>query len=177
MHRTRTKILAIDPGTREMGIALLEGATLVYHGVKTIKNRRSAHEILWEGRRMILRLLNDFRPSVLVVEKTFFSGKRSALLNVFADEIRALGKRKGLKVVSYAPNTVKKFISGNGHASKEEVAQVIVAKFPELKVYLTQDRKWKLRYHENMFDAVALALTAAFRLSLLSRLRKAAEKT
>jgi crossover junction endodeoxyribonuclease RuvC len=174
MRCAKMKILAIDPGTREMGIALLEGPSLVYHGVKIIKNRRSAHEILGEGRRIILRLLNDFRPAVLVVEKTFFASKRSALLNVFADEIRALGKRKGLKVVSFAPNTVKKFISGNGRASKEEVAQVIVARFPELKVYLSQDRKWKLRYHENMFDAVALALTASNRLSPSSRLRKAA---
>jgi crossover junction endodeoxyribonuclease RuvC len=173
MLRTRTKILAIDPGTREMGIALLEGASLVYHGVKTIKNRRSAHEILGEGRRIVLRLLDDFRPTVLVVEKTFFSSKRSALLNVFADEMQALGKRKGLRVVSFAPNTVKKFITGNGRASKEEVAQVIVARFPELKVYLSQDRKWKLRYHENMFDAVALALTASNRLTS-PHLRKAA---
>jgi crossover junction endodeoxyribonuclease RuvC len=160
MSVANTRILAIDPGTREMGVALLEGGNLVHHGVKTIKNRRSPHEILKEGRGIIVRLINDFRPGVLVVEKTFFSSKRSALLNVFADDIQALGKRKGLKVVSFAPNTVKKFISGNGRASKEEVAQVIVSKFPELKVYLTQDRKWKLRYHENMFDAVALALTA-----------------
>lgn len=174
MLRAKTKILAIDPGTREMGIALLEDASLVYHGVKIIKNRRSAHDILWEGRRIILRLLNDFRPDVLVVEKTFFSGKRSALLNVFADEIRHLGNRKGIKVLSFAPNTVKKFICGNGRASKEEVAQVIVARFPELKVYLSQDRKWKMRYHENMFDALALALTYASLLSASSNPLKTA---
>lgn len=70
-----------------------------------------------------------------------------------------------LRVVSLAANTVKKFISGNGRTHKEQVAQVIVARFPELKVYLSQDRKWKMRYHENMFDAVTLALTAANRLS------------
>jgi crossover junction endodeoxyribonuclease RuvC len=163
MRCAKTKILAIDPGTREIGIALLEGATLVHHGVKVIKNRRSAHEILWEGRNIILRLLNDFRPDVLVVEKTFFASKRSALLNVFADEIRSLGKKKGIKVLGFAPNTVKKFICGNGRASKEEVAQVIVSKFPELNVYLHQNSKWKMRYHENMFDAVALALTCAGR--------------
>lgn len=38
------------------------------------------------------------------------------------------------------------------------VARVIVSKFPELKVYLTQDRAWKERYHQNMFDAVALGM-------------------
>jgi len=37
------------------------------------------------------------------------------------------------------------------------MARIIVSKFPELKVYLTQDRAWKEEYHQNMFDAVTLA--------------------
>ncbi len=77
------------------------------------------------------------------------------------DEIRAVGKRKGLSVVSYAPSTVKKHICGNGRASKKELSKVIVSKYPELKVYLTQDRAWKEEYHQNMFDAVALGLMAS----------------
>jgi Holliday junction resolvasome RuvABC endonuclease subunit len=97
----------------------------------------------------------------LVVEKTFFVNNRNAaLLNVFVDDIKAIGKRKGLKVISYAPSTVKKFICGNGRASKGELAKVVVSKYPELKVYLTQDRAWKERYHQNMFDAVALGMMA-----------------
>jgi crossover junction endodeoxyribonuclease RuvC len=159
MKKNKHRILAIDPGTRHMGVALLEGRKLVYHGVKVIDKQKSPSETLKEGRRTILRLINDFEPQVLVVEKTFFANNRnSSLLNVFADEIKAIGRRKGLKVMSYAPNTVKKYISGNGRASKEEVAKVIISKFPELKVYLTQDRAWKERYHQNMFDAVALGI-------------------
>ena len=114
-----------------------------------------------EGRKAILRLMNDFKPQVLAVEKTFFANNRNAaLLNVFVDEIRAIGRRKGLRVVGYAPNTVKKYICGNGRASKEEVARAVIARYPELKVYLTQDRKWKEAYHHNMFDAVALGMMA-----------------
>jgi crossover junction endodeoxyribonuclease RuvC len=160
-RRQKTKILAIDPGTREMGIAFLENDELIYHGVKAIKNRTSPHAILKEIRGTILRLIHDFAPSTLVVEKTFFANNRNAaLLNVAVDEIRALGKRKRLTVVSFAPNTVKKKIAGNGRASKDEVARVVAAQYPELRIYLLQDKKWKLRYHENMFDAVALGLTA-----------------
>lgn len=158
----KTKILAIDPGTRDMGVALLEGDKLIYHGVKTIKKRTSPHETLEAGRKIVFRLIKDLRPHILVVEKTFFKNNRnSSLLNVFYDEIIAIGKRKRLKVKSYAPNTVKKYICGNGCASKEEVAKVIVSKYPELKVYISQDRKWKERYHQNMFDAVALGILNA----------------
>jgi len=35
-----------------------------------------------------------------------------------------------------------------------------VSKYPELKVYLSQDRAWKDHYHQNMFDAIALGLMA-----------------
>ena len=164
MPKNSLKILAIDPGTRKMGIAFLEKGKLIYYGVKVIKNKKSPHETLKEGRRIILRLIRDFKPHVLVVEKAFFSNNRNAaLLNVFVDEIKAIGKRKKLKFISYAPNTVKKFICGNGRAGKKEVATVIVSKYPELKVYLTQDRAWKERYHQNMFDAVSLGVMATIK--------------
>ena len=159
MHKNNSKILAIDPGTREMGLAFLEEEKLIYHGVKVIKKRKSPHETLKEGRKIVLRLIKDFKPKALVIEKAFFANNRSAaLLNVFVDEIRAIGRRKGLKVMSFAPSTVKKAISGNGRASKREVARVIVSRYPELKAYLTQDRAWKEEYHQNMFDAVALGI-------------------
>lgn len=162
MPNKRTKILSIDPGTREMGVALLQNGDLIYHGVKLIKKGRSPHENLREGRIVVLRLINDFKPQVLVVERTFFAqNKNCALLNVFVDEIKTIGKRKGLKVESFAPNTVKKFICGHGRASKQDVARVIISIYPELKVYLTQDRKWKEEYWHNVFDAVALGIMAS----------------
>jgi len=161
MPKNNSKILAIDPGTREMGLAFLEKGKLIYHGVKRIKKGKSPHETLKEARGTILRLIKDFKPSVLVFEKAFFANNRSAsLLNVFVDEIKAIAKRKKLKVLSYAPSTVKKLICGNGRASKEEVARIVISKYPELKVYFTQDRAWKEKYHQNMFDAVALGILA-----------------
>jgi crossover junction endodeoxyribonuclease RuvC len=159
MREKGLKILAIDPGTRYMGVAFLDNGSIIYCGVKVIRNRRSPHEILWACRKIVLRLIKDFQPQVVVVEKTFFAqNKNTALLNVLVDEIKNIGRRKGLQVLSFAPSTVKKGICGNGRATKEEVAKVIVSKYPELKVFLTQDRRWKERYHQNMFDAVALAV-------------------
>jgi len=161
MPNTKARILAIDPGTRYMGVAVMENGELLYYGVEIIKRHKTPHETLREGRKVILRLINDLKPRMLAVEKTFFANNRSsALLNVFADEIQAIGRRKGLKVIGFAPSTLKKFICGNGRASKFQVATVIVSIFPELKVYLTQDRAWKERFHQNMFDAVALAVMA-----------------
>lgn len=147
-----------------MGIAVLDGEELIYHGVKTFSRGRSPHEALQRARMVIARLLADFKPTVLAIEKAFIGRNRSAaLLNVFVDEIQYLGKRAGLQVVALAPSTVKKRVTGNGHATKEEIAKAVVARYPELKVYLSQDRKWKESFHANMFDAVAVGLAAVER--------------
>ncbi len=160
-NKNNARILAIDPGTKNIGFALLDKGQLVHYGVKTIRQMNSPHDKLREGRKIILKLIDDFRPQVLVVEKTFFANNRnSALLNVFADEIKGVGKRKGLRVQSLATNTVRKIICGNGAASKDDVAIAVAARFPELRPFLTSDRRWKERYHRNMFDAVALALAS-----------------
>jgi len=161
MSNNHKEVLAIDPGTREMGIAFLDDGKLIYYGVKTIKKHRYPNETLKEGRKFIIRLIKDFRPNILIYEKTFFANNRnSSLLNVFVDEIRAIGRRKGLEVKGFAPSTVKKAICGNGRASKREVARAIASRYPELKVYLNQDRVWKELYYQNMFDAVALGMMA-----------------
>ena len=161
MNQTKSRILSIDPGTYKMGYALLDGEELLYHGVRVLKNRQSPHENLQEGRLIVLNLIKLLEPTVLAVEKTFINKNRQlALLNVLGDEIRSIGRRKGLRVVSYAPTTVKKFITGHGWATKDQVAQVIVRQYPDLEAYLIKDRQWKQLHHANMFDAVALGLVA-----------------
>ena len=161
MSKTNSRILAIDPGTKHMGAAFLDKGVIIYSGVKVIRHRKSPHETLRACRKIILRLISDFQPDTLVVEKTFFAQNRNtSLLNVLVDEIRTIGRRKGLRVLCFAPSTMKKTICGNGRATKEEIARVVVSKYPELKVFLTQDRKWKERFHQNMFDAVALGVMA-----------------
>lgn len=160
VHKPR--ILAIDPGTRLMGIAVLENGKLIYHGVENIPRKFAPNERLQIARKIILRMMRDFRPKIVAYEKTFFGKNRStALLNVLADEIRTLALTRGLKALGYAPATVKKHVAGTGTASKSQVARAIAKRFPTLRVFLTQDRRWKERYHGNMFDAVAVGLTAA----------------
>lgn len=142
-----------------MGIAFLDDGKLIYHSVKVIAKGQSPQRTLQRARDAVIRLIDDFDPDIVAVERTFFNQNRNtALLNVLFDEIRSVARRKRLTFVSYAPSTIKKFTCGNGRAGKKQVATVVVSKFPELKVYLNQDRAWKERFHQNMFDAVALGI-------------------
>ncbi len=155
--KKKTRVLAIDPGTRYIGFALLEGKALIHYGVKTIDDGKSAEGKLKEGKGTILRLLGDFRPNVLTIEQTYFAKNKSArLLNKFVREIISLGRKKRLRVTVIATNTVRKQICGNGAAGKDDVARVLVGQYPELLPYLTSDKRWKELYFRNMFDAVAV---------------------
>jgi len=168
MAKRPKRILAIDPGTREMGVAVMVGRSLLYHGVEVFKRPASRRQILAEGRTKILRLLKDYRPTMVIVEKTLLSRKgKTATLRVFADELAAIVRRKRLRLIQLAPSTVKKAVCGNGHAGKGEVARAVVARFPALTAYLRQDRKWKERFQANRFDAVAIGM--CFSSALLKR--------
>jgi Holliday junction resolvasome RuvABC endonuclease subunit len=155
-----TKILAIDPGTREMGFAILEPNDLIYYGVKTLKKKRPVNVLLKEVRKIINRFIDDYGTNVLVIETTFFykHDNTSGLIEL-AETVKAVAKERRLKVVEYAAKTVRKCICESGKATKRETAKVICSKFPELQIYLTQDRIWKEKYWLNVFDAVALGLT------------------
>ncbi|MBI2842109.1 MAG: crossover junction endodeoxyribonuclease RuvC [Armatimonadetes bacterium] len=163
-RRSKPRVLAIDPGTKEMGIAVLDGAALAYHGVKVFKKGKSPFERLRQARQAVVGLVRDFRPDVLALEKTFVGNNRSVcLLNVLGDEIRAVAREERAEFVSYAPSTIRKAVTGNGWSDKGAVAAAVVRRYPELRAYSAQDRKWRQRLHGHMFDAVALGMLVTSR--------------
>jgi len=167
-QKRKVKILCIDPGTREMGVAFLEDWELLDYGVKTIKrdlislakkprNRKALFRHLEE---IITRLIEEKSPDIIAIEKNLFSQNRNNLILALAvAKIKEIAKREKVSVVEYNPRTVRKTICNNGNATKKELARTIAMDYPELKVYLESDKKWKQRYWQNIFDAIAVGLT------------------
>lgn len=153
------RILAIDPGTRELGFAVLSGSQLQHYGVKTITRRESPLSILLHGKAIVYRLITAHRPGVLAIEKPFLGyGNRSAVLVSLYKEITKLGRDFGIEIREIGPSSMKKAITGNGAAKKIEIARQLCKRFPELQAHLEQTLKSKERYWANMFDAVAIAV-------------------
>lgn len=158
MPTNAIKILAIDPGTREIGVALLEGEDLLYYGVKSIRNRKRPQQVLQEAAHIIGRLIDTYNPSVLAIEKMFLIQKSGSLLIVVADEIKATARAAGLSVYEYAPTTVRKLICQTGKATKRATARIIADRYVELARYFKGRSKWEELYYANMFDAIAVGL-------------------
>src|SRR5262245_30148688 len=133
------KILAIDPGTREIGVAVFDGNDPEYYGVKTVTHRSSPSSILAQVREIIRSIIKLLSPNVMAIERPFLGyGSRSSLLVVVAKEMKQLAAKFGLEVIEINPKTAKKLIAGNGGVTKRDVARIVCSRFPEMRIYLGQ---------------------------------------
>ena len=161
-QHTPRRTLAIDPGTREMGYALLEANDLLYFGVHTFRHRMSTRRLLAEGQRFVADLITKFGPHLCVIGTAGDArAKRSARLPGVVEAIQQCAQQHRVRVVAYAPATVKKTITGNGAATKRDIAEILVHLYPYLTKYLQTDRRTREHYWEHMFAAVALGLTGS----------------
>jgi Holliday junction resolvasome RuvABC endonuclease subunit len=153
-------VLAIDPGTRELGFAHFVNADLWDYGVKQIRDHPGPKAMLLKVETIINRLVTEKRPDALVLEKDRFSQiRQNARLTLAVMRIHTVARRHGIRVFEYDPRTIRKVVCRNGNATKRELARTVAVRFPEMAQYLHQDRRWKERYHQSSFDAVACGLT------------------
>ena len=156
-HRDQL-ILALDPGLRDLGFAVLAGRKLLARDVIALRSFPKEQR-LHEARSRIAALVATHRPRAIVVEKTY----RHPVpwlneLHRITLSAKKLASKRRITFATYAPQAVRQTVAGNGRAKKPEVAIAVAHRFPQLRVYLTQDRRWKEKFWLNMFDAVALAL-------------------
>jgi RNase H-fold protein (predicted Holliday junction resolvase) len=155
--RSARRILAVDPGMKYLGIAVLEGENLLWYGVKAFPSRRILPDLRVEVRQALTKILRKYRPDVLAVEEPFYAQSLlSRNLKKLTCNIKAWGKTKGLAVRSYAPPAVKGFFCPE-RKTKQSLGEVIVAKYPFLARCLTH-LAGRRRYWFHVLDAVALGL-------------------
>ena len=137
MDKKNTRILGLDPGLCNLGWGVVDwdGARLSYVGCGTIKT--DADEQM--GQRLatlfagLEEVVQRWLPMEAAVEETFVNGNaRSALKLGQARGIALLvPARRGLDVAEYAPNTVKKTVTGSGHADKAQIWAMLQYLLPQ----------------------------------------------
>ena len=158
MLKNPETILALDPGLRELGYAVLAGKRLVTSGVLSLRTV-PRHQRLSAIQGSLVAWNRAYRPRALVLEHIPRRPLDSlAGLPALGRLIRRFVNRRHLRLAVYSAKTVRQSVVGDGWAGKREVTKSLCGSFPALRVHLTQDRKWKERYWSNMFDAIALAL-------------------
>lgn len=145
------RILGIDPGSRFLGYAVIEGMKVLTHGTLIEKNGEISDRLLalYSG---VKKIIQEFKPEALAVEKIFFA--KNALSALKLGQIRGVillaGAEAGIPIHEYAPNEIKKTVTGHGHADKQTVSHWI-------KVF-TQETEFDTH---DASDALAIALCHA----------------
>jgi len=128
-------ILGLDPGTSIMGygIILIQGSklTLLQFGVIHL-SKLDSHELrLKKIFDRVLAIIDEFKPDEVALEAPFFGKNVQSMLKLGRAQGVAMSAAlyREVPITEYAPKKVKQSVTGNGNASKEQVAKMLMQIF------------------------------------------------
>lgn len=154
MSKKPIKILAINPGTRYMGVAVFEGSELLNWRMKAVKGKWSKKKL--EKIIGIISLLIDYSQPDVIVLKRLHPSRTSQNLSQLVDEIAQLARRRHLKLCRYSLHQVESFYYPRGQINKQRLAELVTSNYPVLSCELEKEKKHRNLYYLRMFEAVAL---------------------
>lgn len=151
------KILAIDPGVERVGVAIIEKIesrkeAIVYSNCfKTSPGLAHVERLVLIGNE-IQRILVEYSPSCLAIEKLYFENNQKTVMSVAEARGVVLYEcaKNNLKVFEYTPMQIKLAIAGHGRASKADVYNMTqkLIELPNKKMI------------DDEIDAIAIGLTS-----------------
>ncbi|MDD2891920.1 MAG: crossover junction endodeoxyribonuclease RuvC [Candidatus Gracilibacteria bacterium] len=124
-------ILGIDPGTTTVGFAVIEksgrNVSILNYGVITTPPKISIALKLQDITKDLEDLINTYHPTVCGIEKLFFFNNQKTGIDVAQARgaILLTLQKKGIQIYEFTPLQVKRGISGNGSAKKEQVQNAL----------------------------------------------------
>ncbi len=130
-NSTEKIILGIDPGTNVMGYGVLRTignkAQMVAMGV--IDMRKESDPYLRLGRIFegVTQIIDQYLPDEMAIEAPFFGKNVQSMLKLGRSQGVAIAAaiRHSVPIHEYAPMKIKMAITGQGQASKEQVAGML----------------------------------------------------
>ncbi len=125
-------ILGIDPGTIVMGYGLLhiQNNILKPIGIGVIKLEKFDDHAMRLKRifERTVGIIEEFKPDELAIEAPFFGKNVQSMLKLGRAQGVAIAAAlsKNVPITEYSPKKIKMSITGNGNASKEQVAAMLV---------------------------------------------------
>ena len=124
-------ILGIDPGTTVMGYGIIHiqgnKIKLLQYGVIHLKKYANHYLKLQKIFQRISGIVEEFTPDEVALEAPFFGKNVQSMLKLGRAQGVAMAAALAceIPIAEYAPLKVKKSVTGNGRASKEQVAEMV----------------------------------------------------
>jgi len=122
------RVLAVDPAIRNTGYAIVEGEVskpiALDYGTITIPKKIPQSQALAAVKTNLLNLIKKWEPDEIAVEGIIFVQSYKTAITMGAARATALiaAADSGIQIYEFAPKKIKQALTGNGNASKEQVA-------------------------------------------------------
>ncbi|MBR5470379.1 MAG: crossover junction endodeoxyribonuclease RuvC [Paludibacteraceae bacterium] len=140
-------ILGIDPGTNVMGFGVIrvcgKNVSFLDMGTLDMKKTKDPYLKLKQIFDFTTELIERFLPDEFAIEAQFFGKNVQSMLKLGRAQGVAIAAalERDVPICEYAPLKIKMAITGNGQASKEQVADMLhrFLKIPNEKMQLAFD--------------------------------------
>lgn len=124
-------ILGIDPGTTIMGFGLIKVVNKKMSFLQLNELQLQKYDDPYVKLKFIfertIELIDTFHPDEIAVEAPFFGKNVQSMLKLGRAQgvAMAAGLSREIPITEYSPKKIKMAITGNGNASKEQVARML----------------------------------------------------
>ncbi|MFL9845494.1 crossover junction endodeoxyribonuclease RuvC [Flavobacterium rhizosphaerae] len=124
-------ILGIDPGTTIMGFGLIRVVNKNMQFIQLNELQLSKYDDHYLKLKLIfertIELIDTHHPGEIAIEAPFFGKNVQSMLKLGRAQgvAMAAGLSRQIPVTEYEPKKIKMAITGNGNASKEQVAKML----------------------------------------------------
>lgn len=124
-------IMGVDPGTNVMGYGIIEvkgsKIEILSMGVVMLNKLKDHTDKLKKIFERTLALVEEYKPDEMAVEAPFFGKNVQSMLKLGRAQgvVMAAALYREVPIVEYSPRKIKQSITGNGNASKEQVAALL----------------------------------------------------
>lgn len=125
------RIIGLDPGTNILGYAIVDqmgqDLRLVQMGVLNISSYPTHQDKLKEIFLQLQEIIETFLPGIMAIEAPFFGKNIQSMLKLGRAQgvAMAAAMTMGLDIHEFSPKRIKQAVTGNGNASKEQVAAML----------------------------------------------------
>jgi Holliday junction resolvasome RuvABC endonuclease subunit len=154
MSKKPITILAINPGTKYMAIAIFRESELREWFIKIFKGKWSKekrHAIL----ATVARFVNRYQVDALAI-KRLHPSRSSGNLDSLVSGIKHEMSTRGLDVHEYSITQMERSFSTGGKRNKKKMAEQVVSVYSVLFNEFEKEKHHKNPYWARLFEAVAL---------------------
>jgi hypothetical protein len=156
---SENRILAICPGTREIGIAVFEDMDLLYYGTKDLGRFRQGntpHSLAREAARRVEDVIHKYGPQSLVLKQLRPLQCLNSRLVQMTGQIKATGEQRKLLLHEREAITARACLCPYERPTRRRTTIRLAHLYPELSRYVSNVTLWQRHYYAPMFDAIAV---------------------